>query len=177
MTDLDTENKTAWCKNAETDEHAFAVNRLYQLGIAGSVNPTKRRDPYTHDLLVNFPADLKTIRTPLFKAQEIYGLDPQYAITFNRKDAERYQQLYPNIIVIFDINWTQTTKQIGHTTYTVQPMHVTCAGFLHDIRRAITADGNHEHTYQKRIEDTAGNAKTSFVFDARHLHRLTEADC
>ena len=78
-----TEDKQFWCKAAESDERAFAVNRLFQLGLAGSVNVEKRTNPYTHDLFVQWPVDLKNVSTPLFKAQELYGIDPQYAVTFN----------------------------------------------------------------------------------------------
>lgn len=167
-----TEDKKAWCSAAEAQERAFAVNRLFDLGLSGAVNVEKRADPFTHDLFVNFPADLKSVSTPLFKAQELYGIDPQYAVTFNIKDGKRYAEKYPNIIVIFDINWAETEKEMSGQMYRVNKMHETYAGFLDDIRRAIRLDGNKQIEYSRRVDDTNGNAKASWVFDVRRLHKL-----
>lgn len=173
---IDTENKQAWCSNAEADERAFAVNRLFDLGLAGGVNVGKRTNKYTHDLFVNFPADLKSVRTPLFKAKEHFGIDPQYAVTFNLKDQQRYSELYPNIVVIFDVNWSTTVKEIGGQVYRVEPMHETFAGFLRDIHNAVVAADWQQIIYSRRVDDTAGNAKSSWVFDVRLLHRLVNHD-
>jgi hypothetical protein len=126
-----------------------------------------------HDLYVQFPSDLKTVRTPLFKSMELYGIDPQYAVTFNHKDAERYKDLYPNIIVIFDILWNDCRKEFNDVKYEVANMHLTVAGFLSDIRNAIIKSGSHRIDYTRRVEDTSGNAKSSWVFDARHLQKIS----
>lgn len=170
---MDTEDKLAWCeKYGEETEHQFAVKRLHEIGIAGFVNPNKRIDKFSHDLCGIFQADLKTVRTPLFKADELFGIPAQYAVTFNEKDGRRYKEHYPNILVIFDVCWDVTEKEMDGVLYQVQPMHMTVAGFLSDIRRAIEAGGKKKIRYQRRVEDTTGNAKTSFVFDCRLLHRL-----
>ena len=169
---MDTEDKQAWCESGAEAERAFAVGRLFDLGLSGGVNLEKKTNPYTHDLFVNFPADLKTVRTPLFKSQKLYGLDPQYTVTFNDKDGRRYKDLYPNIIVIFDVKWDVLEKNIDGMVYTVDPMHITVAGFLGDIRAAIKRSGSHKINYQRRVNDTEGNAKDSWVFDLRYLHTL-----
>lgn len=169
---MNLEDKQAWCFAAESEERAFAVNRLFDLGLSGAVNVAKREDPYTHDLFINFPADLKSVRTPLFMAHQMYGIDPQYAVTFNIKDGKRYSDLYPNIVVVFDVEWQTLSKEIAGTVYTVKPMKQTHAGFLDDIRRAIMLDGNKRIDYHRRTEDTLGNARSSWVFDVRRLHRL-----
>ena len=88
---MDTENKQEWCDYGDDAERIFAEGRLFQLGLGGHINPQKKTNPYVHDLYVQFPSDLKTVRTPLFKSMELYGIDPQYAVTFNHKDAERYK--------------------------------------------------------------------------------------
>ena len=170
---MDTENKLEWCDRYGADiENQFATKRLFELGISSFLNPGKRTDKFTHDLCSIFPSDLKTVRTPLFMAQELYGIDPQYAITFNLKDALRYKDLYPNIIVIFDVKWEVTQKELNGKVYQVQPMHITVAGFLSTIRDAIKKSGGHKIEYKRRVEDTQGNAKTSYVLDLRHLHKL-----
>lgn len=170
-----TEDKLDWCERfGEHAEMAFAIDRMHHLGVPCYLNPQKAQDKYTHDLCSIFPSDLKTVRTPLFKAREIYGIDPQYAVTFNKKDAQRYRKHYPNIVVIFDVQWegAECSKEIGGTLYRVEPMRLTAAGFLSDIASAIKASGSHVITYQRRVNDEQGNAKESFVFDVRALHLL-----
>lgn len=168
-----TEDKVAWCRAAESEEVEFAATRLPLLGLSGRINPKKKTDPYTHDHLIEFPADLKSVRTPLFKAGELYGIDPQYAVTFNDKDGRRYSANYPNLIIFFDVKWDDLVrKQIGGKSYEVKPMHRTYCGFLADVRSAIKAGGNNRIHYRRRVDDAAGNAKMSWVFDVRRLHRL-----
>lgn len=169
---LDTEDKQAWCTVGAQAEESFCRGRLEQLGLIGVVNPLKKQNKYVHDLFISFKADLKTIRTPLFKSGELYGIEPQYAVTFNDKDLRRYQELYPNIIVVFDVKWEETKKVIDGVAYTVDPMHITVAGFLSDIRSAIDKSGSQKITYQRRVNDTEGNAKESWIFDLRYLHSL-----
>lgn len=167
------EDKEAWCRAAECEEREFVAQRLIELGIEGQINPQKAVDKFTHDLVLTVRSELKTRKTPFFMAKTIFGLDPQYAVTLNYKDERRYAELYPDIIVMFDVKWEELSKTIGGTTYEVQPMHETYAGFLGDIRRAIEADGGQRHRYRNRVDDTNGNAKTSWIFDVRRLHRLT----
>ena len=173
---LDTEDKQAWCRVGEELEDVFAASRLPQFGLTGGINDDKLYDKYTHDLNIMFPSDLKSVRTPLFKAQDLYGIDPQYAVTFNVKDATRYTKLYPNIVVVFDVDWQTTSMVIGSTSYEVLPMHRTWAGFLKDIASAIKASGCRQISYARRTEDAAGNAKSSWVFDVRNLHEMKELD-
>jgi hypothetical protein len=171
---IDTEDKLAWCEKfgVETEVN-FALGRMHEFGLPTYLNPAKRNDKYTHDLCTIFQTDLKTVRTPLFKSQEMFGIDPQYAVTFNVKDGIRYSELYPNIVVIFDVEWQrQCSMVIGGVNYEVQPMHQTHVGFLSDIRNAILKSGNKKIQYAKRMNDTQGNAKESFVFDVRDLQRL-----
>lgn len=170
---MDTENKLEWCERyGEEIENEFATKRLFDLGVSSYLNLEKRTNKFAHDLFSVFPTDLKTVRTPLFMAQELYGIDPQYAVTFNLKDANRYKELYPNIIVVFDVKWETTQKEFNGNVYSVEPMHVTVAGFLSNIKIAIKKSGGHKIDYKKRVEDTKGNAKTSYVFDLRYLHNL-----
>jgi len=170
---MDTEDKQAWCDYGEETEKNFAFNRLMDIGLGGFVNPNKKQDKYSHDLFVQFPCDLKTVRTPLFKSQSMFGVDPQYAVTFNEKDGQRYSNLYPNIIVIFDILWDDCSKVINGIEYRVQPMHLTVAGFLKDIKQAIVTSGSAKINYARRVNDTQGNAKSSWVFDARFLQKIS----
>lgn len=169
---IDTEDKQAWCRAGEELERQFVETRLPCFDLGGGINPAKDTDKYTHDLNLVLPSDLKSVRTPLFKAQELYGIDPQFAVTFNVKDQKRYSSLYPNIVVVFDVNWQTTEMVFGTTTYKVEPMHRTWAGFLRDIANAIELSGWKKIQYSRRTDDSAGNAKESWVFDVRHLHEM-----
>lgn len=172
---MDLNDKQAWCDQyGDKVESEFCVNRLFGLGVSGYMNPEKLTNKYAHDLFAIFKADLKTVRTPFFMAKEKYGIDPQYAVTFNLKDEIRYKRLYPNIIVVFDVLWDRMNckKVIAGREYEVKPMHKTYVGFLQDIRNAITACGKQTVEYKGRIEDEAGNAKVSYVFDVRKLQVL-----
>lgn len=161
----DTEDKHGWCELGSKAEEAFVQTRLHKLGLSGGINVDKIKNPFVYDLTLILQADLKTVRTPLFMAQELYGLDPQYAVTFNVKDGIRYKELYPNILVLFDVRW-DTLEWHGKT---VQPMHRTFGGFLPNIRKAIQDCGTKRIQYKNRVDDTQGNAKESFVFDVRML--------
>ena len=156
---MNTEDKQAWCDYGDTAERTFAASRLLEIGLGGHINPQKKTNPYVHDLYVQFPSDLKTVRTPLFKSMELYGIDPQYAVTYNHKDATRYTEMYPNIIVIFDIPWKDCSKNFDGVVYTVPDLHLTVAGFLYDLRNAIIKSGSKRIDYAKRVDDTSGNAK------------------
>lgn len=97
----DLQNKKYWCKDGEKIEEAF-VNR-YGTTLDLKINPEKTINPYAPDLLVSCTnlADLKTQNTPFFKAETLYGIDPSYAVVFNRKDAVRYYRKYPSIKIYF----------------------------------------------------------------------------
>jgi hypothetical protein len=158
----------------ENVEKSFCVNRLYDLGLTGFMNLEKKKNIYAHDMFSVFPSDLKTVRTPFFKALEKFGIDPQFAVTINLKDMQRYKELYPNIVVVFDVLWDEKIckKLIDGVEYSVQPMHKTYAGFIQDIRTAVVMCGNNKVEYQGRVNDTNGNAKASYVFDVRTLQEL-----
>lgn len=172
---MDLNNKSAWCEEyGDKVEKTFCVDRLYQLGVTGYINLDKRADKYAHDIFTVFPSDLKTVRTPFFKAWDKFQIDPQYAVTINMKDMQRYKELYPNIVVVFDVLWDDKIckKFIEGVEYEVKPMHKTYAGFIQDIRSAVVACGNKKVEYQGRVNDTGGNAKASYVFDVRKLQQL-----
>ena len=172
---MDLNNKQAWCEEyGEKIERSFCVDRLYDIGLTGFINLEKKKNIYAHDMFTVFQSDLKTVRTPFFKAWEKFEIDPQYAVTINMKDMQRYKELYPNIVVVFDVLWDEKIckKFIEGVEYGVKPMHKTYAGFIQDIRAAVIAGGNKKVEYQGRVNDTGGNAKASYVFDVRKLQQL-----
>jgi hypothetical protein len=69
-------------------------------------------------------ADLKCQNTPLFQARK-YGVDQQYAVTFNLKDALNYGVYgnnYKNLTVFFWVDWVATRMTTPNNEYNVNPM-------------------------------------------------------
>jgi len=104
------------------------------------------------------PMDLKSIREPWRKSQQLFGIPSDYAISINLKDLRRYAELYPNIIIILDVEWSG-----------IYMMTVARAKTLITNGKAV------KHEYKNRKDDTKGNAKVSYVFDLRDLDKLRES--
>ena len=147
---IDHKDKQAWCEAGAAAERRMAGPVLPRGG-ALMMNPAKAADPFTHDLFVTLPGDLKTIRTR-FNTADRYGIDPRSAITLNVKDVERYAERYPNIVIVFDVDYGDYRRL--------------CYATLREIRRAIKADKARLHEYRDRVGDTQGNATASWVLDA-----------
>jgi hypothetical protein len=161
-----TEDKQWWCHHGEHLEASFVELCKTQFGIDMAINPQKATDPYAPDLTIDLPdmetylADLKTQNTPFFTASR-YRLDPQYAVTFNRKDYERYRELYPQLLIFFWVEWKQTTWR----DRCVRHMAGIFEAPFSLMRKAIEEGRIPEHEYIARVNDNSGNAKSSFVFN------------
>lgn len=153
---IDPQNKQAWC---EAGAHAEArmAGPLLPCGGALMLNPAKKIDKYTHDLFITLPSDLKTIRTR-FNTANRYGIDPLSAITLNVKDVERYAAHYPNIVIVFDVDFGDYKRL--------------CYSHLREIKRAIRSGAAKLHEYKDRRDDARGNAKASYVMDANWFAEL-----
>lgn len=96
------QDKPYWVEVASEKERDFVQRVLPALGFKANLNPAKEQDPYSPDLVVEgHLADLKCQRTPFFQAEERFGIDPRYAVTFNRKHYERYCDRYPSLDIYF----------------------------------------------------------------------------
>lgn len=162
----DTEDKRYWTRYGASREVAL-VRILRSLGIEASINPSKVEDPTAPDLIVSGElADVKCQRTPFFKAKELYGIDPQFAVTLNRKDIERYQSQFPSITIYFWVDW----ETLRWGPYRVKPMFGIWRATLPQIIQMLTA-GIESHSYRRRITD-AINARESYVLDLRQMERV-----
>ena len=153
----DNQAKDEWCRHGEVLENEFIARygELLQL----QINPEKATNKYAPDL--THPcgiADLKTQATP-FRTAGRYGIPTERAVTFNRKDAVRYYQNYPEIHLYFWVRF-------------LNPSVIYTIGF--DELVPILKDAP-THTYQQRKGDTSGNARESFVLDTNQLIFLMEA--
>ena len=153
---IDPQDKRAWCE-AGAQAEARMAGPLLPSGGALMLNPAKRSDRFTHDLFITLPSDLKTIRTR-FNTAHRYGIDPRSAITLNVKDVERYAQNYPNIVIVFDVDFGDYRRL--------------CYSHLREIQRAIRSGAAKLHEYKDRRDDTKGNAKASYVMDANWFAEL-----
>jgi len=98
----DTEDKQWWFIEWRNYENRFVNEVCPRLNLTAQINPAKKQDPFAPDIVVQGRlADLKCQQTPFFKSDVLYGIDPQFAVTFNRKDYVRYGERYPDLIVYY----------------------------------------------------------------------------
>lgn len=157
-----TEDKFWWLRHGEGLEHRFVEICLSKLNLDASINPEKALNPMVPDLIMEGKlADLKTQNTPFFTAGR-YGLEPRFAVTFNRKDYERYQTLYPHLIIYFWVDWIQTEWKEMRVDYLGGIFRLPFKDVAHMIER-----GAPEHHYKHRGDPGDRNAKSSFLLDIR----------
>lgn len=162
-----TEDKGWWYQHGERLEVTFAHLCRERLKIDAHINPEKERDRTVPDLVVEgVLADLKTQNTPFFTARK-YRIDPRFAVTFNRKDYERYKALYPQIVIYFWLDWKQTEWRESRVEY--------LGGFFRlpfSEVAALIEGGAPEHYYIHRQNPGDRNAKSSFLLDIRRFEQL-----
>lgn len=170
----DTEDKRWWCQHGEGLEDRFVRICNDKLGLRAKINPEKKNNKFAPDLLINGRlADLKVQNTPFFKARELFGVEPTYAVTFNRKDYYRYLSEYPDIDIFYWVEWKTLEKEIRGKTYRVDRLCGIYTLPFQEVKKLIES-GAKEHGYLRRAFDQMGNAKSSFVLDIRKFKRLFE---
>lgn len=143
------EDKKAWCEYGDQIEVEF-VSKMLASKCSVFMNPAKSESKVTHDLFIVMPSDLKTTRTR-FRIADRYGILSHSAITLNKKDVDRYADIYPHII-IFDVKY--------------EDFSCVCYAPIREIKKAIRRGVAKLHTYINRVNDTQGNAKESWVLDS-----------
>lgn len=167
------EDKTFWVLAGEERERVFVESVLPRLGFCGSLNPAKEVDSYAPDLLVEGrTAELKSQRTPFFRAGDLYGIDPQFAVTLNVPDFERYRSAYPSLDLFFWVHWQDTARLIGGRLYSVDEMAGVWRASFPALRHQIERRAVCSHEYAHRLFDQAGNARASYVLDLRRFEFL-----
>lgn len=166
----DLQNKGLWCSHGESKEYVFVKNYGQCLNLI--INPEKQRNIYAPDLAYssgNGLADLKTQNTPFFTAIK-YQYDPQYTVTFNRNDAERYRRESPDLDIYFWVDWIavryykkSTNPRYGDTDITVSPMCGVWKVSFRDLYKII--ENSPLHQYQQRLNDNQGNARDSYLIN------------
>ena len=152
---MDNQDKKAWCEAGTLAEGDFLASQSIK-GWGLSWNPAKYSDPYAHDFLAIVPVDLKTMTTQWIKAYELFGISSDNAISINEKDFVRYSSIYPNIIILCDVQWLN--KRFTLT--------------LPRARDLIHKGLAYRHEYLQRKGDNKGNAKISWIFDVNDLDEV-----
>ena len=150
----DNEDKKEWCEYGEQLEIDFINKNIFRDTVL-CINPEKDSDKFTFDMRINFPCDLKSRNTPWRFSQELFGISSTYAVTIDGKDLRRYMKLYPNICIVFDIDYPD-----------YQNVHY---GFISHFVKMLDQKALHKHEYKQRINGTKGNAKFCYIFDIRNL--------
>lgn len=156
---FDYNDKQAWCEDGRRLEDKFVEERRFN-DVEVRMNPAKEQDIFTYDMRIDMPCDLKTLTTPWIYSERMFGIPPTYAISINRKDLRRYYSLYPNIIIILDVQYPN--YRATHWTD------------LNRLERMVRSGKVQLHKYQTRVDDTQGNAKDSYIFDVRWFPKLAQ---
>ncbi|MFQ3320576.1 MAG: hypothetical protein ACI8UR_000101 [Natronomonas sp.] len=164
----DTENKTPWLEFGEQREETFIDIVAPKLGLDVERNPRKDADPTVLDLLVDgSPADLKTQETPFFTARRNYDLPPQFTVTFNQNDHQRYlRKDDPDIY--FWVRWRDELEGYGAE---VGEMEGVWRIAHSDIEALVDTDEAPLHHYKRRHGD-AENANASYLLRLDEMERL-----
>jgi hypothetical protein len=95
-----------------------------------------------------------------------YGCDPMETVSFNKKDYDRYKKIYPDIFVIFWVNWGKQSRY-GVDVGTKNGVWVFSLDELGEqIKNAPL------HVYQKRVKDKLGNAKNSYLITLKDSNQV-----
>lgn len=142
-------DKSSSIEFGDSKEREFIDEISPKLPLDVVMNPTKDSDPTVIDFVcetTNTLADLKTRRTPFFTANKTYGLDPQYAVTFNTDAFARYSRANENVLLLFWVMWEETT---GYGVE-VENMHGVWAVSVNTVKKWVENGRAPQHTYQNR---------------------------
>lgn len=160
---MNTENTELWYEAAETWENDFVVKYGDRFKII--INPAKKYNKYAPDLYclnTCTNADLKPQFTPFYKAFELYGVNPQYAWTFNVSDLLEYLIQWENDLGIFVWVKFEDSNLFGVEISKCENIYFVKVS---DLKKLLNKK-KIIHKYGKRIND-ARNEHESFIIDLR----------
>lgn len=166
---FNTEDKGSWVVEGASLEVDFVERVVPFLKRDIRIHPDKKTNPYSIDLYdydKDRPADLKTQETPFFLVAKKYpgfGYAPRHAVTFNRKDYERYKKYYPDCDIYYYVDWKQTEFR----DVRIEPLTGVWVAAFRDMRALIEQKKVALHPYRFRQGDQI-NARDSYIFDLRN---------
>lgn len=163
---FNTEDRTKWYSLGENKEFEFVSKIVPSLDVQLIINPEKANDPTVIDLwdvTNNRPADLKVQTTP-FSSSDRYiykgsKYNPQFTVTFNKKDYEKYKTTYPNCDIYFWVKW----EQLSYNDKSVFPMDGVWRASIGKMIEYIETGEVSLHEYIFRKNDNH-NARESYLF-------------
>ncbi len=164
----DLQDKGPWCEWGLSKEQIFLKNFGDMLGL--SMNPAKRTDKFAPDLINinnNRIGDLKTANTPFFQSNIRYNIDPQYAVVFNKKDRQRYEEKYSDIEIYYWVEW-QAIRFIGNNDEKIIVNPMRGIWFIDFKELNSILDNCPLHWYAQRRNDKNGNAECSYVLSLQN---------
>ncbi|MEK4563765.1 hypothetical protein MKX54_03635 [Alkalihalobacillus sp. FSL R5-0424] len=173
-----TENKDYWLKKGEELEIEF-VEQIAPSFNKNSlvIHPEKANNEWYVDLFDTDDksiADLKCQRTPFFTCNKISSmLDPQFTVTFNKNDYERYLRDYKTNIDqnTFKIYWWIKWEQLEYNGIILEELDGVWEIQFNDIIKMVQTNKVPLHKYQNRENDQI-NSKDSFLFDLRAFNQI-----
>jgi len=163
-----TEDKLWWVKHGEKLERHFLERIAPRMEYDIIRNPAKDTNKYAVDYLLNgVEVDLKCQSTPFFRAEELYGIDPTFAVTFNQNDFDRYTKDHPRMGVMFYVCWEELHKLIGKRLYKVAELEGVWVAGIQYLQRLVQRSPL--HSYHRRVYDGRGNSKGSYCLDLRQI--------
>lgn len=164
-----TENREIWYKEAELNELKFI--ELYGNKLQVIINPSKEINKFAPDLYIlkNFTsADLKILKEPFYKSNELFNIPPEYCWTFNPSDFFEYAIKFPDNFGLFI--W-QSFKESSKFNIKINEVNKIYFCYLFELKNIINKS-NKLHHYIKRMNDTNGNSYGSYAIDLRLIKEI-----
>lgn len=148
-------------------ERLFVRMIAPKYGLSAEIHPAKESDKYHPDLLVDGKiADLKAKEEPFFMALDMFKIDPQYCVSFDVHDMERYAKLFPEIEIYFWVNWSVVVKEFRGWTYRVDQVNSVWVGTLDEINQ------HHVAVHKRKALPAESSHEEGMILDVRKLREL-----
>ena len=167
---LDWDDKASVCRMAkEVWEPQFMAEIAPQDGLDARPNPECAENFCAPDMIVNGElADLKWRCSPVYQAQELYGVPGQYAVTLNTNKVSRYMQNWPEMKLYVYLEWPRQQVCIHGRRYAVSRKRELWVLTIEKLAQLVWHLPI--HTYRERA---AGNATASYVLNILEGERLS----
>lgn len=169
---FNTEDRSKWYDLGEDYENVFLDKIVPHIDRDIIRNPEKDTCPWAIDLYdwtCQKYADLKTQTVPFFMVSKYkyknHVCDPNYSVTFNKKDYLNYKKKAPDLDIYFWIHW----KQLKYRDIEVKELYGVWRANFSKMMECIENGQAPLHEYIHRTTDDH-NAKDSYIFDLRDHH-------
>lgn len=162
---------TARIIHGQRVEYEFVYAVCHRIGIKDiKINPKRKYDPLLPTLIVEHRiADVIYTSAPFFRSDELYGIDPRYAVTVSHKEFHRLRRGWPWMDLFFWVEWTQPVATVGRKKYQVLPMAGVWRTSHKQMRQLIAQK-------KARLYMPHGKQSGMYVFDLNDFECLEQVD-